>query len=153
MYIDFIIHVMQGWKCTRIDLRAYVFSKISWGSMPKDPPSLQCNARPEMYQNWSQSMCFFHKPPGGTYPQTPLVCHVMQDQKCTRIGLRACPFRKIFLGEHAPDPLVCRMPMAHRQDQPPQNFLRHIFAPPSTIFWMQPCYHKSVLGRVRNYIQ
>ena len=30
---------MQGQKCTRIDLRACLFSKISWGSMPPDPPS------------------------------------------------------------------------------------------------------------------
>ena len=28
---------MQGKKCTRIDVRARLFSKISWGSMPPDP--------------------------------------------------------------------------------------------------------------------
>ena len=33
---------MQGQKCTRIDLRACLFSKISWGYMPPDPPSLPC---------------------------------------------------------------------------------------------------------------
>ena len=28
---------MQGQKCTKIDLRACLFSKVSWGSMPPDP--------------------------------------------------------------------------------------------------------------------
>ena len=35
----YIIHVMQGQKCTRGDPRACLFSKVSWESMPPDHPS------------------------------------------------------------------------------------------------------------------
>ena len=60
---DIIIHVMQGQKCTKIDLRACLFSKISWGSMPPDPPSLLCAYGTQISPAPSKLLCSHICPP------------------------------------------------------------------------------------------